>query len=233
MRRPSRQDVSRPRSEGYAYKKEFYRRPEVAEDYDFHRFGRPGLQRRNRRKWAAIRKALADAAGVESVLDLPCGTGRFTGSLAGAGYRVVGGDISIEMMRKALEAPDGAREGVLGYVQSDAERLPFADGAVDCVMSIRFLFHVDPETRVRILREMRRVSGRWLILDYRHRYTWRWAKRWTLGRLGLSRREMPRVSRGEMRAELDAAGIVARRIIRVGTPLFSDKWIVLGEPDVS
>ena len=230
MGRPTRRDVSRPSREGYAYKKEFYRRPEVAEDYDHHRWGSPALQRRNRRKWAAIRTALAGAEGVVTVLDLPCGTGRFTGSLAREGYRVVGGDISFEMMRKALEAPDGRREGVLGYVQADAERLPFAEAAVDCVMSIRFLFHVDPETRVRILREMKRVSRRWLVLDYRHRYTWRWAKWTALRRLGLSRREMPRVSRAELHGELAAAGLVARRVVRVGTPLFSDKWVVLVEP---
>ncbi|HUP19310.1 MAG TPA: class I SAM-dependent methyltransferase [Gemmatimonadota bacterium] len=230
MRRPSREDVSRPRREGYAYKKEFYQSREVAEDYDFHRLGSPALQRRNRRKWTAVRAALTDAEGIRTVLDLPCGTGRFTGSLAGEGYRVVGGDISFEMMRKALDAPDGRREGVLGYVQADAERLPFPDGAVDCVMSIRFLFHVDPGTRVRILSEMRRVSRRWLVLDYRHRYTWRWVKWTTLRRLGLSRREMPRVSRAELRGELAAAGLAVRRVVRVGTPLFSDKWIVLGEP---
>lgn len=231
MRRPSRQDVSHPRGEGYAYKREFYRSRDVAEDYDFHRFATPGRQRSNRRKWAAIRTALADAKGVETVLDLPCGTGRFTGNLAREGYRVVGGDISLEMMRKAIETPGGIVAGVLGYVQSDAERLPFADRAVDCVMSIRFLFHVDSETRVRILGEMRRVTRAWLILDYRHRYTWHWIKSELLRRLKLGRRELPRVSKTELRRETAAAGLAIRRVIRVGAPVFSDKWIVLCEPE--
>ena len=59
--------------------------------------------RRNARKWNAIQKALAMAEGVKTVVDLPCGTGRFTGHLARAGYQVVGSDISIEMMHQAAK----------------------------------------------------------------------------------------------------------------------------------
>ena len=51
----------------------------------------------------AIQKALALAEGVKTIVDLPCGTGRFTGHLASAGYQVVGSDISIEMMHQAAK----------------------------------------------------------------------------------------------------------------------------------
>ena len=90
-----------------------------------------------------IQKALALTDGVKTIVDLPCGTGRFTGHLARAGYEVVGSDISVEMMQQAAKLPAVTRQHP-GYVRADAEALPFAAKSVDCVMSIRFLFHVDP-----------------------------------------------------------------------------------------
>ena len=82
MRKPSRSDPSKPKQDGYDYKKQFYQSDEVAADYDQHRFTTPRRQRRNRREWEAVRRAVARAEGVRTVLDMPCGTGRFTGHLA-------------------------------------------------------------------------------------------------------------------------------------------------------
>src|SRR5689334_25222683 len=89
-KQPSRDDPSKPKQHGYAYKKKFYQSSEVAADYDEHRFRTPKRMRRNARKWAAIQKALALADGVKTVIDLPCGTGRFTGHIALAIYTVDG-----------------------------------------------------------------------------------------------------------------------------------------------
>jgi len=162
---------------------------------------------------------------VTTILDLPCGTGRFTGPLAESGYDVVGSDISLEMMQVA-QGKTTEERGVRGYLQADAEALPFATDGIDCVMCIRFLFHVDAAARVRILREMGRVSRRGLIVDIRHRYSTRYVL-WSLKRrLGLTRRKLPRVSRAEMEAEFRGAGLVVRQIIPVAR-FFSDKWIVV------
>ena len=227
-RRPKKDDPSRARrGEVYAYKKQFYQSDDVAADYDFHRWGTPERARRNLRKWRTILRALALTKDVRSILDVPCGTGRFTGQLAARGYGVVGSDISLEMMRVA-RSQIGPIDELRGYVRADAEALPFADGAFDCVMSIRFLFHIDPVTRVRIVGEMARVSRRWLILDYRHKYNYRyamWKLRWTLG---LTKTPLSRVSTAEMQRELQEAGVRVVEILPV-TRVFSDKWIVVGE----
>lgn len=229
MKKPGKNDPSRPREDGYQYKRDFYRSETVAEDYDFHRFSTPERQKRNARKWAAILKGLAKTENVRTILDLPCGTGRFTGALARQGYEVIGSDISIEMLHKAASIPDGRQPGIPGYVQANAEHLPLRDDAVDCVVSIRFMMHVDPATRVRMLREFRRVSRRWLVIDYRHKYTLRYVLTHTFGRLGLGRPPLSRVSRADLEQEFRDAGFVIRDVIAVSTPLFSDKWIVVAE----
>ena len=227
-RKPSKRDVSRPKREGYSYKKQFYQSASVAFDYDFHRFGSGPRRRRNARKWKTILAALESTDGVKSILDMPCGTGRFTGPLADCGYMVVGSDISHEMMMKAAEQNTDSREHLAGYIQADAVALPLKDASLDCVMSIRFMFHVDPQTRVKILQEMGRVSRRWLIVDYRHRYSFRYAKWKLLSSLGLTNKSLQRVSREQLEQEFHEAGIAIRRVLPV-TRVFSDKWIVLGE----
>ena len=232
VRRPGKDDPSRVRrGAGYAYKKRFYQSDEVARDYDFHRWGSPERARRNVHKWRTILRALALADGVRSILDVPCGTGRFIGGLARSGYDVVGADIASEMMRVAREQL-GPMPRVLGFVRADAEQLPFPSGAFDCVMSIRFLFHVDASTRVAILRDMARVSRRWLVLDYRHKYAYRYVMWKVRHALRLTRAPLERVSRASLQRECDAAGIRIVRIFPV-TRVFSDKWIVLGEKSVS
>jgi ubiquinone/menaquinone biosynthesis C-methylase UbiE len=227
-KQPSRDDPSKPKQHGYEYKKQFYQSSEVAADYDEHRFRTPKRQRRNARKWAAIQKALALASGIKTIVDLPCGTGRFTGHLARAGFEVVGSDISAEMMGQAAKLPSVQHENIRGYVRADAERLPFRSKSTDCLMSIRFLFHVDPETRKRMLREFGRVSRRWVIADYRHKYSFRYGV-WKLSRaLGLTRRPFERVSVKSMTAEFEDAGLRVAKIIPVRRGL-SDKWVVLAE----
>jgi ubiquinone/menaquinone biosynthesis C-methylase UbiE len=225
---PSRDDPSKPKQHGYAYKKQFYQSSEVAADYDEHRFRTPKRLRRNARKWAAIQKALAAADGIRTVVDLPCGTGRFTGHLARAGYEVVGSDISLEMMQQAATLQSVRHENIKGYVRADAEALPFKSKSTDCLMSIRFLFHVDPDTRRRMLREFGRVSRRWIIADYRHKYSFRYGV-WKLSRmLGLTKRPFERVSVKSMRSEFEDAGLRVVKIIAVRRGL-SDKWVVLAE----
>lgn len=234
MKRPGKSDPSRPREDGYDYKRDFYRSAQVAEDYDFHRFGTPERQKRNARKWAAIQKALSFTQGVRVLLDLPCGTGRFTGALAREGYEIVGSDISMEMLQKAASitsSKDGRpREpNVRGYLQANAEKLPLRDGSLDCVVCIRFMMHVDPATRVRMLREFHRVSRRWVVVDYRHKYTFRYVLTHTFGKLGLGRTPLSRVSRADLEQEFRDAGFAIRQVVRVSTPLLSDKWVVLAE----
>ena len=79
--KPNKDDVSRAdRAGDYGYKKQFYQSQAVAEDYNFHRWGTPERAERNLRKWKTILEAISMTGGIRTVLDVPCGTGRFIGS---------------------------------------------------------------------------------------------------------------------------------------------------------
>jgi hypothetical protein len=113
-----------------------------------------------------------------------------------------------------------------GLVRCDAEGLPYRDNGFDVVLSIRFLFHLPTDVRRRIIREMARVSREWLILDYRHRYTLKYALKRFKRLLGLSREDYRRVSRQEIADDFRQAGLDLVRVFPT-VPWFSDKWVIL------
>jgi SAM-dependent methyltransferase len=221
----------------YEQVKRRYRDAVVATTYDASRFLSAKGQKRHRLMLAAIQRAFDKAAAlgtpIHACLDLPCGTGRLFPWLMQRRLQFVGADISREMMQaarpKLTAMGSGGVPGAL--VQCDGESLPFKDGALDAVCSIRFMFHVPREVRRRILQEMARVSRRWLILDLRHCYNVRWCWR-RLGRgLGFARPTGEVWSRASLRREAAEAGLRVVSIFspRRGLACFSDKWVVLLE----
>jgi ubiquinone/menaquinone biosynthesis C-methylase UbiE len=86
-----------------------------------------------------VREALGDVAGL-AVLDLGCGTGRHALWLAGTGASVTAVDFSAGMMEKAQAKPGAERVSFL--VHDLHERLPFADGTFDRVVSGLVLEHL-------------------------------------------------------------------------------------------
>ena len=160
----------------YEQVKRRYRDAVVATTYDASRFLSARGQKRNRLTLAAIQRAFDLAASlgtpIRSCLDLPCGTGRLFPWLLQRQLRFVGADISLEMMRAARRKDDAKNGGgvLLALLQCDGESLPLKSQSLDAVFSIRFMFHVPREVRIRILQEMARVSRRWLIVDFRHCY---------------------------------------------------------------
>lgn len=113
------------------------------------------------RELAIVRAALARLPpGTASALDVPCGYGRILGTLAGAGLRCVGADLSpSQALHARATAPAIAANLLAG--------LPFADGAFDLVVSIRLLHHLrHPDDRAAALRELARVARRNVLLSY-------------------------------------------------------------------
>ena len=79
------------------------------------------------RRWRRQAVVALDLGPGSSVVDLACGTGDLCRELQSAGHRTIGVDLSLGMLRHArTSAP---------LVQGDGLDLPFADGAIDGVIS--------------------------------------------------------------------------------------------------
>ncbi|MEV0911252.1 class I SAM-dependent methyltransferase [Streptomyces hokutonensis] len=92
----------------------------------------------------------------QKVLDIGCGTGRFTVPMAAAGARVSGLDIS----RAMLDVTEGklAAQGLSADLhEGDMADLPFEDNSFDVVTSMLALMHIPLEDRERVFAEVSRV----------------------------------------------------------------------------
>ena len=135
----------------------------------------------------------------DRVLDLGCGTGELTRTLAAAGLRVAGCDISWQMLVRAARA-GGAhyRDGCAGWVRLAPEwrSLPFASAVFDVVVAASVLEYVaEPAAVLRECARVLRPGGviLYTVPDLRHPVRWaewcaQWLARMTWTPLGAVRR---------------------------------------------
>jgi ubiquinone/menaquinone biosynthesis C-methylase UbiE len=138
---------------------------ETAVTYDAVRTAGGAARRRWNRELALVEEIVRSFPSGARVLDLPCGTGRFHPLLAKYGCEVVGGDISLDMIRQARLAPGRTAESSL--VSCDAEQLPFRDRSIDYVLCMRFFNLIPPSTAMAVMREAARISRRGVIIQVR------------------------------------------------------------------
>jgi ubiquinone/menaquinone biosynthesis C-methylase UbiE len=120
------------------------------------------------RRHFANPKKLISELGISSqdvVLDFGCGTGYFTIPLSRTAQKVIGVDISGNMLKKTAEY--ARREGVVvELLQSDGTRIDLSEDCVDVIMLVHVLHHV--EEKARTLLEFHRIlkpGGRVVILE--------------------------------------------------------------------
>jgi ubiquinone/menaquinone biosynthesis C-methylase UbiE len=131
-----------------------------APEYDDWWLGSGRFAERDRPGWEDERAELIAALQrLEPVrtLDVACGTGFLTQHLPGS---VTGLDQSAGMLELA-----SARVPHAGFVQSDALRLPFADGTFDRVFTSHFYGHLEETERLRFLAEARRLAPELVVVD--------------------------------------------------------------------
>ena len=133
------------------------------------------------REIGMARKALVLAGRPRSVLDLPCGTGRFWAMLTEQKDRkIFVGDNSQSMIDTGLELrPREVTSRIEKSFQCSAFETGLPDNFVECVFSIRLMHHIDKsEDRIRMLKEFSRISSRTIVVSlwvdgnfraYRHR----------------------------------------------------------------
>ena len=108
--------------------------------------------------WMSVIESQIDGGAISTILDLGCGTGRFSEGLAKRfGARVVGVDPSEKMMDQARRKRQG--NGIV-YERGTAEAIPLVDGAVDMIfMSMSFHHFRDPERAAWECRRVLRADG--------------------------------------------------------------------------
>ncbi|MFP9191649.1 class I SAM-dependent methyltransferase [Natronosalvus vescus] len=156
---------------------EWYQADDVAQEYDDKRFSRGG-QLIDRREKIAVLEALGPLED-RDVLEIACGTGRFTVMLAQQGANVVGLDISAAMLQQGRRKAQAAGvTGTLEFLRGDAGRLPFPDDHFDTVVAMRF-FHLADDPAA-FLSEMKRVAREQIVFDTFNRYSSRSVYNWAL-----------------------------------------------------
>ncbi|MDO8827456.1 class I SAM-dependent methyltransferase [Methylophaga sp.] len=128
-----------------------------------------GLARKlsNWRDQQIARKALKIAGDPLSVLDVPCGTGRFWKVLTENSDRIVyASDNSQKMIDIGLQYRDKQLTKKIQTSKASAFSLPVSDGYVDTIFCIRLLHHIgDAEDRLELLKEFYRVTKSTVIIS--------------------------------------------------------------------
>jgi SAM-dependent methyltransferase len=150
--------------EDYAARR--YYTGDVARGYAAHRTATPAAAAKWEAERAAIVELLDGATAGGRALDLPCGDGRFAALLESVGLRVIGVDVSGDMLRVGRErGAFGA--GTVGLIEADGTRLPLPPASVDVVLTARFLNLVPLAVVDRVLREIRRVVTGTAVVEVR------------------------------------------------------------------
>jgi|SRR5262245_11488281 len=154
--------------------------------------------------WERIRKNYFDdritSVAIEKLLprnltvaDIGCGTGSLTVELARFARKVIGVDLSQEMLRRARTIARERKLENIEFRRGDALRLPLKADCVDaafCVMMLHFL--ADPQRAVAELCRVTRPGGSIIVVDLvTHSQEWmreQMAHRW----LGIERRSIER-----------------------------------------
>ena len=128
------------------------------------------------------RRALDCADHPRTVLDLPCGTGRFWPVLAEQADRAIhAADLNQPMIDVGLQMRAPELVARVQTFEASAFAVPRPDDFVECVFSMRLMHHIEePAHRVQLLREFARLASQtvlvslWVDGNYK---AWRWRVR--------------------------------------------------------
>lgn len=121
----------------------------------------------NWRDQQLARRALTIAGEPQTVLDLPCGAGRFWPTLAEKTDRLIlAADNSEHMLGVARQCQPANIVHRVRTFQTSAFDIDLDDDSVDCIFCMRLLHHIaDPAHRMAMLRELHRVTRDTLIVS--------------------------------------------------------------------
>jgi SAM-dependent methyltransferase len=195
---------------------------ELVEVYDRRHFGGAAGRLIFDRDCSTVLALLPPPPGL--ILDIPCGTGVYSGALAEQGYALLAADASAPM----LELAGPARSAGL-CVRCDVNHLPFKDAALDATVTLRLFSHFPAGSLPPMLFELKRVvkPGGRLVFD-----TFRWTPRHLLVlRRFVDRGQICVVSPAEVQDMIRNAGlrVVDSRALHLFSPIWQRKlplWLL-------
>ena len=191
------------------------------------RFTKGKHRRIDAREQAALRRILTGLPADASILDVPCGAGRFVGTLAAGGRPVQGSDVAEEILEFARQQAAAVGANAT-FFRADAAQLPLPDGAVDIVFSNRLLHHIlEPVGRQKFLREFHRVSRRWAIVSLFDYHAFGGLRRLLKRLKGRTTDYDRQPTLAMFTNEVERAGFRIQSIERTGAPWISQKYLVL------
>jgi len=205
-----------------------YKDPKVARRYH-EQFGSSRSARLRHQllgRWEANAfTALLDRVTIDGpVLDIACGTGRYVRLMSDRGVRIVGTDVSTEMLALAAEAGHG--KGPVAFNAGDAAKLPFGDRQFAAVTCMRLYHRIPRDVRMSMLREVKRVGTGSAILFFGMDTPWLRVRRFLLRRsMGRPTNPFP-LTRDQLKGDLREIGFTIEES-RWVMPLLADGLILL------
>jgi len=200
-----------------------YDDPDVVEPYEALRFGGALGRYRWRREQAAVRRMIDKLPTDVSILDCPCGTGRWWPLLSRRAREIHGVDIAPTMLAEASQRAAKATVPI-ALTRAEVENLPFADASYDYSFCFALTKHLPRRVQYRAVEELARVSSRGVICTFGvlgHISYEFWRRRKLTESYPLVAEELDWIA--------DAAGLVVRERIRCTTPV-GVEFIVRFEP---
>lgn len=140
----------------YGHAKKYYRKHQGLRRYLFTLIER----------WMAAR-ALRIAGRPKTILDLPCGFGRFWPTLiANGATQIIAADKSAGMLQTAQEVNPPEVLSKIQCMPSTATEIDLPDKSVDCIFCMRLLHHIsDKNYRLAIYRSFQRVARETVVIS--------------------------------------------------------------------
>jgi ubiquinone/menaquinone biosynthesis C-methylase UbiE len=115
-----------------------------------------------------LKKLLQNDSNIINLLDAGCGMGNFTLELANHNKfkNIVGIDFLIETINLALENKKQFEK--ITFLQGDLVKMPFCEKSFDVTFCLNVLHHIHKEDFNNVLRELARVTDKFLVIEIRN-----------------------------------------------------------------
>jgi 2-polyprenyl-3-methyl-5-hydroxy-6-metoxy-1,4-benzoquinol methylase len=206
-----------------------YKGVAVAERYDRERFSSLAGRTFNALEKHNIRKAFRQVPRDQTVLDLPCGTGRFAEVLLEQGFKVVGVDISapmLEVARRKLK-----RFGTqFDTLVADAHELSrYEKKRYDVALCARVLMHFPLEEQISFLRSVAELTKGRVVFSQSLSTPYQRFRRRVKQLIGNQPPAMYPITEAELSSLLNGVGLKEVGRLRPA-PLVTEAIYVIAEP---